>query len=47
MPIVNEGFVVDERGARVGVILRIEDYHTMLEELEESSAPLTCPTMWR
>ncbi len=35
MPPVNEGYVVDENGARVGVILPIEDYRKLLEELEE------------
>ncbi|MEK7325593.1 MAG: hypothetical protein AAB217_10100 [Chloroflexota bacterium] len=35
MPTVNEGYVVDEDGARVGVILPIEDYQKLLEELEE------------
>ncbi len=31
----DEKFVVDEKGERVGVILSIEDYRKMLEELEE------------
>ena len=35
MPTVNEGYVVDEDGARVGVILPIDDYRKLLEELEE------------
>ena len=35
MPALNEGYVVDENGARVGVILPIEDYRKLLEELEE------------
>ncbi len=35
MPTVNEGYVVDENGARVGVLLPIEDYRKLLEELEE------------
>jgi len=35
MPTVNEGYVVDEDGARVGVILPIEDYRKLMEELEE------------
>ena len=35
MPTVNEGYVVDENGVRVGVILPIEDYGKLLEELEE------------
>lgn len=30
-----EKFVVDEKGGRIGVILSIEDYRKMLEELEE------------
>ena len=28
-------YVVDENGSRVGVLLDIEEYHQMLEELEE------------
>ena len=35
MPTVNEGYVVDASGNRVGVILRMEDYQRLLEELEE------------
>ena len=35
MPTVNEGYVVDENGARVGVILPIEEYRKLMEELEE------------
>ena len=35
MPTVNEGYVVDEDGARVGVILPIEEYRRLMEELEE------------
>ena len=35
MPTVNEGYVVDENGARVGVILPMEKYRKLLEELEE------------
>lgn len=31
----DEKFVVDEKGERVGVILTMEDYRKMLEELEE------------
>ncbi len=38
MPTVNERYVVDEDGARVGVILPIEDYRRLLEELEELEA---------
>ena len=30
-----ERFVVDEQGNRIGVFLDIEDYHRLLEELEE------------
>ena len=35
MPTVNEGYVVDEDGARVGVILPMEEYRKLMEELEE------------
>ena len=28
-------FVVDENGTQVGVLLDIEDYHKLLDELEE------------
>lgn len=35
MPTVNEGYVVDQAGARVGVIVPIEDYRKLMEELEE------------
>ena len=35
MPTVNEGYVVDENGDRVGVILPIDDYRKLLEGLEE------------
>ncbi len=35
MPTVNEGYVVDEKGDRVGVILPIDDYRKLLERLEE------------
>ena len=35
MPTVDEGYVVDENGARVGVILPIEEYRKLMEELEE------------
>jgi hypothetical protein len=34
----DEKFVVDEKGERVGVILTIEDYRKILEELEELEA---------
>lgn len=35
MPTVNEGYVVDEGGARVGVILPIDDYRKLLDDAEE------------
>jgi len=35
MPTVNEGYVVDENGNRIGVILPMEDYQKLMEELEE------------
>jgi PHD/YefM family antitoxin component YafN of YafNO toxin-antitoxin module len=35
MPTVTEGYVVDEGGARVGVILPIGEYRKLMEELEE------------
>ena len=35
IPTVNEGYVVDENGARVGVILRMEAYRKLLEDVEE------------
>lgn len=35
MPTVNEGYVVDENGDRVGVILPMEEYRKLMEELEE------------
>ena len=35
MSTMNEGFVVDENGARVGVILPIDEYRKLLEDLEE------------
>lgn len=35
MKLVEEKFVVDEKGERVGVILTIEDYRKTLEQLEE------------
>ena len=38
MPTVNEGYVVDENGARVGVILPIEEYRKLMEELESIRA---------
>ena len=42
MPAMNEGYVVDLDGARVGVILPIEDYRKLLEELEELEAIRAC-----
>ncbi len=38
MPTVNEGYVVDAKGDRIGVILPIDDYRKLLEELEELEA---------
>jgi hypothetical protein len=35
MPTVKDGFVVDEDGIRVGVIVPMEDYRRLLEELDE------------
>lgn len=35
MPIIRERYIVDEKGVRVGVVLDLEDYHRLLEELEE------------
>ena len=35
MPTFNDGYVVDEKGARIGVILPMEKYRKLLEELEE------------
>jgi PHD/YefM family antitoxin component YafN of YafNO toxin-antitoxin module len=32
---LKERFVVDEQGNRVGVLLGIDEYHHLLEELEE------------
>ncbi len=32
---IKERYVVDENGNRVGVVLDIEDYRRLLEELEE------------
>ena len=32
---IRERFIVDENGTRVAVLLEIEDYHKLLEELEE------------
>lgn len=35
MTTYNERYVIDEKGNRVGVLLDIEDYRKILEELEE------------
>jgi hypothetical protein len=35
---LKERFIVDENGKRIGVLLGIEDYHRLLEELEELEA---------
>ena len=35
---LNERFIVDENGQRVGVLLAIEDYHQLLEAVEELDA---------
>jgi hypothetical protein len=35
---LKERFIVDENGKRIGVLLDIEDYHRLLEELEELEA---------
>ncbi len=35
MPTLNERYIVDADGNRVGVVLDIAAYHTLLEELEE------------
>ena len=35
MPTVNEGYVVDENGNRLGVLVPIEDYRKLMEDLEE------------
>jgi PHD/YefM family antitoxin component YafN of YafNO toxin-antitoxin module len=32
---LKERFIVDEQGNRVGVLLGIDEYHHLLEELEE------------
>jgi len=34
-PVTKERFVVDQNGQRVAVLLDIEDYRQLLEELEE------------
>jgi hypothetical protein len=33
--VLQERFIVDENGKRIGVLLDIEDDHKLLEELEE------------
>jgi len=33
--VLKERFIVDENGKRIGVLLDIEDYHRLLEALEE------------
>jgi hypothetical protein len=33
-----ERFIIDEKGHRIGVLLDIEDYQRLLEELEELEA---------
>lgn len=35
---LKERFIVDENGRRLGVLLDIEDYQRLLEELEELEA---------
>ncbi|MBC7262596.1 MAG: hypothetical protein H5T63_11370 [Chloroflexi bacterium] len=35
MSTIKERYIVDESGARIGVLLDIEDYHRLLRELEE------------
>ena len=32
---IKEKYVVDEKGARVGVLLDVKDYQKLLEEVEE------------
>lgn len=32
---IKERYVVDENGSRVGVLLNVDDYRRLLEELEE------------
>jgi hypothetical protein len=36
--VLKERFIVDENGKRIGVLLDIEDYHRLLEELDELEA---------
>ena len=35
MTAIKERYVVDEKGNRIAVLLDLEDYHKLLEELEE------------
>jgi PHD/YefM family antitoxin component YafN of YafNO toxin-antitoxin module len=35
---IKERYVVDEKGARLGVLLGVDDYRRLLEELEELEA---------
>jgi hypothetical protein len=36
--VLKKRFIVDENGKRIGVLLDLEDYHRLLEELEELEA---------
>ncbi|MEE9549433.1 MAG: hypothetical protein V3W08_03415 [Candidatus Binatia bacterium] len=38
MVTLKERYVVDERGNRAGILLEMEDYRKLLEELEELEA---------
>ena len=38
MSTYKENFIVDENGARIGVVLDIADYRKLLEDLEELDA---------
>ncbi|MBF0609334.1 MAG: hypothetical protein SFH39_08930 [Candidatus Magnetobacterium sp. LHC-1] len=35
MSVFNEQFIIDDNGKRTGVILQIEDYKKILEDMEE------------
>ena len=35
MSLVNKTYIVDEKGKRIGVLLNMEEYRNILEELEE------------
>lgn len=35
MPQLNENFVIDARGKKIGVFLPIKDYNKLLEDLED------------